>query len=134
MNFNFIQGIHSEFNATAKNEDECVCDAPIFPLKTTVKDTLYDIVDEAIKLYRLNVLYKNFTIEGRADIILVYLMAFIAECLNALPKPPCTKTECKKIFQSKVFTGLELPGSRTFNLGMLFSAPNGEKEHGKFEL
>lgn len=106
----------------------------MFPLKTTVKDSNYDIVDEAIKLYRLNVLYKNFTIEGRADIILVYLMAFIAECLNGLPKPPCSRTECAKIFQSKVFSGLELPGSRTFTLGMLFSAAKSEKEQGKNEL
>ena len=57
-------------------------------------------------------------------------MAFIAECLNALPKSPCSRSEATKIFQSRVFSGLDLPGSPSFNLGMLFSKPKDSKEKG----
>jgi actin related protein 2/3 complex subunit 3 len=83
-------------------------------------------------LYRLNIFYKNFELQGKADVILVYLMSFISECLNALPrstaKTPLTKQVCLKTFQNQVQLTLELPGSYNFNLGMVFDAPKDERE------
>lgn len=37
----------------------------------------YDIIDEAIDLYRANCLFKNFEITGPGDRVLVYLTLFI---------------------------------------------------------
>ena len=64
--------------------------------------------------------------------ILVYLMSFISECLNALPRStassPLTRKVCLKTFQNQVQLSLDLPGTYNFNLGMLFDAPRDERE------
>ena len=42
----------------------------------------HDIVDEAIKLFRANILFKNYKIEGSGDRTLIYLTCFIQKCLE----------------------------------------------------
>lgn len=43
-----------------------------------------DIVDEALAFFRANILFKNFEIEGPADITLLYITIFINHCLQKI--------------------------------------------------
>lgn len=45
-----------------------------------------DPVDEAISLFRANVLFRSFEIKGPADRLLVYLTMFINQCLKKIEK------------------------------------------------
>ena len=45
-----------------------------------------DIIDEAINYFRANILFSQFEVEGGADLTLVYLTAWIADCLRKLQK------------------------------------------------
>jgi hypothetical protein len=45
-----------------------------------------DIITEAIQKFRVAVLFKNFSIECEADVLLVYLYVFIAHVVRALGK------------------------------------------------
>ena len=63
----------------------------ILPLKTNVKgpagkckDSDEDIIDEAIKYYRANVLFAQFDIKGPADRTLMYLTFFLSLCIGRL--------------------------------------------------
>ncbi len=42
-----------------------------------------DIIDEAFQLFRVNVLFKDFPIEGPADKVLVYLIVLIGFMLKS---------------------------------------------------
>jgi hypothetical protein len=48
---------------------------PPGPGMSAVKDE--DIVDEALRLFRANVLFRNFEVQGGGDRVLVYLTLFI---------------------------------------------------------
>lgn len=49
-------------------------------------DQKYDILDEAIAYYRINILFKNFSIDSDADKVLVYLTVFIQKILEIAGK------------------------------------------------
>ena len=81
------------------NDKQCktACKASVLPLKAgSVKgpasefiaqsDKDVDIVDEAINYFRANILFSQFEVEGGADLTLVYLTAWIADCLRKLQK------------------------------------------------
>lgn len=78
---------------------ECrkTCKAAILPLKEgsvrgpaqrfISKDPKeIDIVDEALYFFRANILFTVFEVQGGADLTLVYLTAWIADCLRKLSK------------------------------------------------
>ena len=50
-------------------------------------------VDEALNYFRANILFSQFEVEGGADLTLVYLTAWIADCLRKLQKEK-TKVNC----------------------------------------
>ena len=43
-----------------------------------------DIVDEALALFRIQIMFANFKIKGPADKTLVYLTSFIQKCLQEI--------------------------------------------------
>lgn len=55
-----------------------------------------DIIDEALNYFRANILFSQFEVEGGADLTLVYLTAWIADCLRKLQKEK-TKVKLKRI-------------------------------------
>ena len=80
-------------------EKDCktACKAAVLPLKSgSVKgpagefkpqnDKDVDIIDEALNYFRANILFTQFEVEGGADLTLVYLTAWIADCLRKLQK------------------------------------------------
>ena len=91
--FFLLKVYHSCHNAKASTY-QSVCKASVVPLKSgSVKGPAPehrgsdpDIVDEALTLFRANILFNTFEVEGNADRTLVYLTAWIADCLRALTK------------------------------------------------
>jgi len=82
---------HSAFNDKGVAE---VCGCAVLPLKTKVRGPApnleasdeEDIVDEAIRLFRANVLFRTFDPKGGADRVLAYLTLFIHQCLKKAEK------------------------------------------------
>ena len=52
-------------------------------IKVNLSEVEVDIIDEAIMYFRANVLFKNFSIDGDSDKLLVYITVFIQKCLEA---------------------------------------------------
>ncbi len=91
---------HSAFNANSAVEELCGC--PVLPLRTRVRgpapclecppegyDSVAaadaadaDVVDEALRLFRANMLFRNFDIGGGGDRLLIYTTLFIHACLK----------------------------------------------------
>ena len=46
----------------------------------------HDIVDEAIHLFRANILFKNYKVQGGGDKIVIYLTCFIQKCLEQMAR------------------------------------------------
>ena len=44
-----------------------------------------DIVDEALATFKANVFFRNYEIEGEADLVLIYLTLYIQDCLQVRP-------------------------------------------------
>ncbi|CAE7331852.1 arcC [Symbiodinium pilosum] len=72
-----------------------VCGCSLVPLKTNryrgpaptpaslgLDDEFVDLVDEALRSFRWNILFKNFEVLGDADRVLVYLTLWIQKCLS----------------------------------------------------
>ncbi|EAR93892.2 ARP2/3 complex ARPC3, 21 kDa subunit (macronuclear) [Tetrahymena thermophila SB210] len=81
---------HSSFNAV--NNVEVVCGMAIPPIKTKVQgpaatipqQDVIDIIDEAIKFFRPNLLFKNYEIKGPGDVFIIYMTVFITQCLRKI--------------------------------------------------
>lgn len=56
----------------------------------------YDCIDEILSLFRANVLFRNFEVNGPADRMLIYGTLFISECLGKV-KPNMTAREAEKV-------------------------------------
>lgn len=61
-----------------------------------------DIIDEALNYFRANILFSQFEVEGGADLTLVYLTAWIADCLRKLQKEK-TKVKILSLMRFCVF-------------------------------
>ncbi|KAG0243623.1 subunit of the Arp2/3 complex [Actinomortierella wolfii] len=81
-----------------------------------------DIIDEALNLFRANVLFRNFEIKGDADRVLIYLILYITECLNKLTKNPSLR-DAEKILGTLALSNFAIPGDALFPLNALYPAP-----------
>ena len=72
------------------------CGMTILPVKTNIRGPAprgtqgtEDIVDEAIKFFRANVLFASFDVKGGADRVLIFLTLFVCRnlvenCLDSI--------------------------------------------------
>ena len=70
------------------------CNVPLLPIKGG-KDSFpvfagegMDIVDEAIHMFRANIMFKTYKPQGGADKIIVFLTIFIQKCLEEIARKP----------------------------------------------
>jgi len=89
-----------------------------------------DIIDEALNLFRANVLFRNFEIKGDADRVLIYLILFITECLGKLARNPSLR-EAEKILSTLAVGNFAIPGDATFPLNALYASPTNKMDAGK---
>ena len=78
-----LETYHSSFNGESA---ELALNIPLLPVQNKATTDLCstdgaDIVDEAIRLFRANIYFKNYKIEGPADRLIVFLTVFISKCL-----------------------------------------------------
>ena len=91
---------HSKFNDKAPADQACG-----FALHTITPKASYDandvnshdIVDEAIQLFRANILFKNYKVQGNADKVTIFLTCFIQKCLDSIVRYPA-KEQAERIF------------------------------------
>ncbi|KAA6374068.1 MAG: putative arp2 3 complex 21 kd subunit, partial [Streblomastix strix] len=88
-----------------------------------------DIVDEAIKYFRANVLFKNFELNGPADKMLAYLTLFITQCLQKVERAQ-TKAEGTRVLGQYILQNQEFAdvGTLKFCLGGLVTQPTNVNE------
>ena len=84
-----MPAINSQFNAEAQSVDVTVSKVPFLNFKTKHRGPSggapadkVDIIDEAIALYRANVLMSSMEIKGTADHLLIYLTLTISGTLT----------------------------------------------------
>src|SRR5690606_36761823 len=87
-----------------------------------------DIIDEAIKVFRANVLFRTYVAEGGADLLLCYLTVYIGEIIRFL-KPTKTAAEARKsIMQISHSQTFPIPGDNGFSFAGFFSSPQTKSE------
>lgn len=82
--------VNSSFNTKS---GKTVCGIALAGIKTKFKgpapvmpEDKEDIIDEALRLYRFNIVMKSFSIKGTADRTLVFLTVYINHLLQELAK------------------------------------------------
>ena len=87
-------------------------------------------MDEALKLFKPNILFRNFEVKGPGDRLLIYLTLFISKCLVKFAEKKPNKSEAEKILYAVAIENFSLPGDKDFPLGGLVTAPKDRSEAG----
>jgi len=127
---------HSSFN---KATGQSVCGTIVLPMKTKVKGPALpcqakddDIIDEAVRFYRANVLFKNFATEGPADLQLAYMTIMIGEVIRECVKHKVKGDAHKGIQVLSMSTNFKLPGQDGFPLPGFFKPAQNKNEEDTF--
>ena len=108
---------------------------PVLPLKTRVRGPApcvepseeEDAVDEALRLFRANVLFRNFELQGGGDRLLVYLTLFIHLCLKRAAAKP-TRAEGARELQALASGAHLAPGDAGWPLAQIIPAAKSAEE------
>ncbi|KAL4892062.1 ARP2/3 complex 21 kDa subunit [Aspergillus ambiguus] len=87
----------------------------------------YDCVDEILSLFRANVLFRNFEINGPADRMLIYGTLFISECLGKV-RPNMSALEAGKALNNVALDQFAIPGDASFPLNQAFEPPRDRQD------
>lgn len=93
-----------------------------------------DAVDEALKLFKANILFRNFEVKGPGDRLLIYETLFITKCLLKFSEKKPNKVDAEKLLYTTAIENFSLPGDKDFPLGGLVTAPKDRAEAGYFPL
>lgn len=125
---------HSTFN---EHQGDKICNTVLLPLKTKIKGPAPpgrsdepDIVDEAIKFFRANVLFRKYESKGPADLTLCYLTILISEILRVFAGNQAKDRNSaeKKLLEISLKTNFAIPGDTGFSLAGFFTAPAARSE------
>ena len=124
---------HSKFNDVVGFESACGC--ALLPLKTAVRGPApamdaaegEDVLDEVIKYYRANSLFKNFDVAGEADRTFIYLTLFLHLCLKECERAPDREAGAKALKVVSVRRPAA-PGEAGFPLGQHLTLPGAPAE------
>jgi len=126
-----LQAYHSAFNEDP--DVRVVGNTSLLPIKTRIRgpaplvadESLPDIVDETLDLFRANSLFRNFEIKGPADRLLIILILFISDCLAKLAaaKSVPTQLEATKSLNTLAVDNFPLPGEAGFPLNSHYAPP-----------
>ncbi|KAF2841664.1 ARP2/3 complex, 21 kDa p21-Arc subunit [Patellaria atrata CBS 101060] len=100
--------------------------APLF--KIDPDNGSYDSVDDALRLFRADTLFKNFAIGGSEDRVLIYGILFINELLSHL-NPAMSKRDAEKaVMNVALDTNFKLPSDLKPPLNNFFQPPRDRQE------
>lgn len=80
-----------------------------------------DIIDEALRYFKANIMFRTFDMRGYADRLFVYITLYINACLVKCAHK--SKGEADKILYAYAIENFAIPGDSTFCLGGLCPAP-----------
>jgi actin related protein 2/3 complex, subunit 3 len=123
--------------------------SPAAVTQTPQQSVPEDIVDEALQLYRINVLFRSFDIRGPADRTLVYAILFIGDCLGRIAaftrssntassnnnnnnnnnNSNSTSVEIQRNLVNHATTTFPMPGEAGFALNAMFPTPTSREEY-----
>jgi len=114
------------------------CGCALLPFKTKISgsgvtaindESKEDIIDDALKHFKANTLFKSFDIKNDTDRTLIYLMFYIQLCLSKIrdKKCPDMATADKLLFQ-QAQEKFQAPGEPGFVLGGFFPAAKSSTE------
>lgn len=132
---------HSQFNKKPHlNVTSNCCGLILVPFRTQFRGAVTqnliheeldeDIIDEALKVFRVMSMLRRWDVQGHADKILVYALLWIQECLSVCLEcnhnVPVIKQQLAELAASRV----PGPGNpEGFNLSRMFAPPQTEREY-----
>lgn len=87
----------------------------------------YDCIDEILSLFRANVLFRNFEINGPADRMLIYGILFVSECLSKV-RPTMSAREAEKALINVSLEQFAIPGDVSFPLNQAYEPPRDRQD------
>jgi actin related protein 2/3 complex subunit 3 len=95
-----------------------------------------DAVDEALRLFRPNVLFRNFELQGNGDRTLTFLMLAIQQSLRRLEKKGAQqpRAEATKELMALAQAAPVIPGDAGWPLGGVIAAPRSAAESEQLRL
>lgn len=78
-----------------------------------------DIVDDVLKFFKANILFRNFSVNNDVDRLLVYGILYVSACLQKMIKK--TRQEATSAITTLALEKFPLPGEPNFPLGGLVS-------------
>mmetsp|Transcript_87756 Transcript_87756/g.284067 ORF Transcript_87756/g.284067 Transcript_87756/m.284067 type:complete len:177 (+) Transcript_87756:107-637(+) len=134
---------HSRFNSISAPS---VCGCALLQLRTRFRGPaaapppgstdadFEDVVDEALKSFRWNILFRNFEVLGAADRVLVYLTLWVQKCVAVAAQAGCAQDAGRQL-EAMAGEDLPGPGDAGFVLAPLFPVgPAGECQTAKAYL
>lgn len=112
-----------------------ISNIPLLPIRQTSKfkgpapvapADKEDIIDEALRLFKPNIMFRTFEMRGYADRLFVYITLYINACLVKCAHK--SKGEADKILYSYAIENFAIPGDKTFCLGGLCPPPRDRSE------
>ena len=91
------------------------------------------MVDEVIKYYRPNSLFRNFEVKGGADRTLIYLTLSMQQFLKECERYK-TRGDAEKALHALVIKQFPIPGGPGWSLGGMFPTPNDIQEGESWRL
>merc|ERR1719348_2529701 len=79
-------------------------------------------VDQALDVFKANILFKQFKIETDGDRTLVYVTLYILDCLKRLQKAP-NRERATQAMKSAALEDFSLPGDAKFPLNSFYPKP-----------
>jgi len=124
---------HSKYCSQEDGAAVEACGCALLPLKVTKTrgpapvTTEEDIIDEVVKYFRPNSLFRNFDVKGGADRTLVYLTLSMQQCIKECEKSQ-TRTEAEKALHAMIIKAFPTPGGPGWSLGGMFPTPDDIQE------
>ena len=97
------------------------------PFDVDPESESYDILDEALALFRANVFFRNFEIQGPADRHLIYCILFLSHCLTTV-KPNQDAKAAEKSLINLSLEQFSLPGEPGFPLNQAYEGPRDRQD------
>ncbi|PSR80842.1 actin-related protein 2/3 complex subunit 3 [Coniella lustricola] len=88
----------------------------------------YDVLDEALALFRANTFFRNFEIQGNADRLLIYGILFVSECLTKIKPNADVRTATKDVTNLALDTNFAVPGDPAFPLNQMYEPPRDRQD------
>ncbi|KAH8162152.1 hypothetical protein CIB48_g6086 [Xylaria polymorpha] len=88
----------------------------------------YDILDEALLLFRANTFFRNFEIQGSADRLLIYGILFISECLGKIRPTHGIRDATKEVMNTALDLNFSIPGDPGFPLNQMYEPPRDRQD------